>query len=797
LRAQESRLAPVRAASRGGLGESSPGGEGLPGPHETTPPSQATVAGAGQRDDLVVLELVPGAVRVDLARHLESASSPASLEQPIAFDLPLDDVGPPIEVDLMNAITGFGPEVDDDGNPEERLPSSSSVRFSGRLRSCASVWGGLGADGEVMDIVMSGYKIPFAVDRRDVPRFAASRNSSGCDEHKAWLLPHVALLEEVGAIRVVHEPPHIVASVNVVPKTTPGKFRLIVDLRCLNEYVLRRHFKYETLSSFRDRIEEGDFFVSIDLESAYYHVDVAEADQTFLGFRIDGVYYVFSVLPFGLRDACFIFTKIMSVPVRHLRKQGLRVLPYLDDFLFALRRACPDTANMIVNLLQSLGFIINFDKSVLIPTQLIDSLGHSVDSVDMLFRLTGRRIVKFDAAAVAVLAALEDGFAPARLVARVTGHIAAAALVFGREGRLYSHFLMDSIVDVARDADVLGRAAWSRRVFVGVAALDELRLWRNRLKHDASSSIRRRFRGSAQVLLASDASDLAWGGRVLSVEESWGATLLRITASARGAFLSHECTYSSTWRELRGAVRVLASFAPRLAGRLVDLQVDSQCAQLIFSKGGSLRRGPDGSLYLHKEILAIEQIANCHGIDLRLVWVPREENQLADDDSKMIDTSNYSLSREQFDSLDRRFGPHTVDRFADDQNKHVSSFNSRWFCPGTSAVDALAEPWSGENNWLHPPTALISIVIAKLRDERGHGTLIAPRQVWRQWWPSLFPAHGEPSPVVGTVELSRRKYSFTAHEAAASVGHYGEPPPWPMIAIRLDYYGYHHRRRTV
>jgi hypothetical protein len=727
-------------------------------------------------------------VRVDIARHLESSSISATSESPIAFDLPFGDVGPRIEIDIMSEIIGVGPEVDDDGNTEERLPSTSSVRFPGRLRSCASVWRSLDADAEVMDIVESGYKIPFTVDREEVPSYRASTNGAGCAEHAAWLLPHVALLTEVGAIRVVDEVPHIVASVNVVPKSTAGKFRLIVDLRCLNEYVLRRHFKYETLSSFRDQIEENDFFISIDLESAYYHVDVAEADQTFLGFRINGVYYVFSVLPFGLRDACFIFTKIMSVPVRYLRKRGLRVLPYLDDFLFALRRACPGTANMIVELLQSLGFVINFGKSVLSPTRLIDSLGHSVDSVDMLFRLTGRRIVKFDAAAAAVFDALEDGLAPARLVARVAGHIAAAALVFGREGRLYSHFLMDSLVDVARDADVVGRAAWSRRIFVGPAALAEIRLWRGRLKQDASSDIRRRFRGSAQVLLASDASDLAWGGRILSLEETWGAALLRITASARGAFLAHECTYSSTWRELRGVVRVLESFAPGLAGRLVDLQVDSQCAQLIFGKGGSLCRGPDGSLYLHKEILAIERIAKFYGIDLRLVWVPREENQLADDDSKLIDTSNYSLSRQQFDLLDRRFGPHTVDRFADDQNKLVSCFNSRWWCPGTSAVDALAEPWSSENNWLHPPLALISIVIAKLRVERGCGTLVAPRQVWRQWWPSLFPPHGEPSPVVGIVELSRRRHGFIAHEAAASVGLYGAPPPYPMIAIRLDYY---------
>ena len=101
---------------------------------------------------------------------------------------------------------------------------------------------------------------------------------------------------------------------------------------------------------------------------------------------------------------------------------------------------------------------------------------------------------------------------------------------------------------------------------------------------------------------------------------------------------------------------------------------------------------PNGSLYLLEVILSIERIAKLYDIDLRLVWVPRADNQLADDDSKMFDMSNYSLSRQQFDSTDLGFGPHTVDRFADDQNRLVPCFNSRWWCPATSAVNTLAEP---------------------------------------------------------------------------------------------------------
>jgi hypothetical protein len=125
----------LRAASRGGLGESSPIGEGLPDPHETTPPSTATDAGAALRDDFAAIELFPDVVRVDLARLLESTSTPASSKPRTVFDLPSDDVDSPIERDLENAISGFGPEVDDVGIPE---PFRSSF-FPRRRRATSRV----------------------------------------------------------------------------------------------------------------------------------------------------------------------------------------------------------------------------------------------------------------------------------------------------------------------------------------------------------------------------------------------------------------------------------------------------------------------------------------------------------------------------------------------------------------------------------------------------------------------------------------------------------------------------------
>ena len=64
---------------------------------------------------------------------------------------------------------------------------------------------------------------------------------------------------------------------------------------------------------------EGYLF-KFDLKNGYYHIDIFEPHQKFLGFSWvfkDNIkYFVFTVLPFGLTRAPFIFTKVVRPLVR-------------------------------------------------------------------------------------------------------------------------------------------------------------------------------------------------------------------------------------------------------------------------------------------------------------------------------------------------------------------------------------------------------------------------------------------------------------------------------------------------
>lgn len=84
-----------------------------------------------------------------------------------------------------------------------------------------------------------------------------------------------------------------------------------------------------------DLFQSGYFFFTYDLKSGYHHVEIFPDHRQYLGFswRFDSVvkYFVFTVLPFGLSSAPYIFTKLARTLVGYLRGLGRRVVTFLDD----------------------------------------------------------------------------------------------------------------------------------------------------------------------------------------------------------------------------------------------------------------------------------------------------------------------------------------------------------------------------------------------------------------------------------------------------------------------------------
>ena len=81
--------------------------------------------------------------------------------------------------------------------------------------------------------------------------------------------------------------------------------------------------------------------------------------------------------------------------------------------------------------------------------------------------------------------------------------------------------------------------------------------------------------------------------------------------------------------------------------------------------------------------------------------------------------------------------PFTVDRFANDRNKKVKRFNSKFFEKNSEGVDALSHSWEMESYLLVPPTSRICEVIKKLTTEHVLGTMVVPYWPSADYWPLL------------------------------------------------------------
>ena len=98
----------------------------------------------------------------------------------------------------------------------------------------------------------------------------------------------------------------------------------------------------------------------------------------------------------------------------------------------------------------------------------------------------------------------------------------------------------------------------------------------------------------------------------------------------------------------------------------------------------------------------------------------------------MNDTDNWSIDNESFNIISNKYGPFSVDRFANNFDKKVNKFNSKCSCWGTSHVNAFTYDWSRDHNCLCPPISCIGSVLRHLIICKVRGVLLLPI------WPSSY-----------------------------------------------------------
>ena len=102
-----------------------------------------------------------------------------------------------------------------------------------------------------------------------IPPEFTSRNNRSALDHSEFV--NEAILELLHSARVMelNRPPHVVnpLSVSIQPN---GKKRLILDLRYINNFLIKRRVKYENWKIALSYFQKGSFMITFDLKSGYH-----------------------------------------------------------------------------------------------------------------------------------------------------------------------------------------------------------------------------------------------------------------------------------------------------------------------------------------------------------------------------------------------------------------------------------------------------------------------------------------------------------------------------------------------
>ena len=594
---------------------------------------------------------------------------------------------------------------------------------------------------------------------------SSAPNQPSALAHAGFVDEQVSEMLAAGAIAWEAVQPWVVSPLSVVPKAN-GKFRLILDLRRVNSHLAGVTFRMESLTALTEIASPGDWMISVDQTQGYYHVAMHRAAHQYMGFEWRGQFYTFRVLPFGLATAPRCFAKVMGVLVRHWRQEGIRMLAYLDDWLFLAGSPAEArrVARMVLADCAQAHIAVNRGKSQLDPVQQLQHLGFLVDLRAGTFAVP---IPRWDALQAGIAALLAPGRAPVRRLARVAGQLVSMGLALGPVTRLFSRGMY---------ADIESAWSWEQWVPLSPGTLAELRFWQRTTREAFTQPIWPVQFTQPPVHMECDASGIGWGGLVAPcVSED-------ATAIAHGFFRPWERAASSTLRELTGLLCTVQSFLAQCANRRVRIQVDNQNLLSVVWKGSRVAAMTE---------LAQELFWLClkWGIILQVVWVPRTENERADAISNFSDSDDWQLKRSFFADLDRRWGPHGVDRFATHLNCLCQNFWSRYWCPGTQGIDSFSVSWAGVVNWINPPFGMIGRVIQKLRSDRAVATVIVPFWRGRHWWCLVAPDGSHLSEYVRDwVWLRSVQDTFLPGERSGNQTPQNAPG-WRVMAIHFDFRG--------
>ena len=146
--------------------------------------------------------------------------------------------------------------------------------------------------------------------------------------------------------------------------------------------------------------------------------------RKYMRFHLQGRSYQFKALPFGLSTAPMEFTVVAKEVKLVAFQKGIRIHQYLDDWLVraSTHHTCLQHTQTLVTLCQELGWLVNKEKSELVPKQVFNFVGYQFDLKEGKVRPTEER---WQALTHKIRSILSDPLCPVRQFMSLIGLLTA------------------------------------------------------------------------------------------------------------------------------------------------------------------------------------------------------------------------------------------------------------------------------------------------------------------------------------------------------------------------------------
>lgn len=449
-------------------------------------------------------------------------------------------------------------------------------------------------------------------------------NTSTVTENHSAVAERIAEYISIGAVQPLPlscSPPELVQPLHVIMKQGK-KPRLVIDLsRNLNQLLPHTSFKYTNIHDAVLLSTHHCFYSKLDISNCFLSFPLHPSEYKYFVFQFDGQYYQFVRLPFGLSTAPRVCTLILSVIQFVLEQKHIRLVRYLDDFLFISSSFVDASKHLAIaiQVFQDFGLVVNNNKTEG-PAQQIQFLGINLDSVSRTLSISQERIEEMNQLLLQYVAAPSSVAVRVKDIMSFVGKLSFVSQVLP-SARPFMRRLLDAIK---------GKRKQQRCRLPNEFKLD-CAIWLQRI-HRWNGLISWSIHTQQPFVVVSDASISGFGFYLQSYPSSFTANQIPAAllpgSGVSGTWhssMSHLLSNRSiAYLELFAVVYALTMLAPILNNQSVLILTDNSSNVPIINKQRTRSAGIIGLLR------CLAELAATHVFSCSATHISGENNVLAD-----------------------------------------------------------------------------------------------------------------------------------------------------------------------